>query len=193
MSFQILPKARVPEWVDGLRSRQKVIGPTPVDGSYVFSETRVGQSLPLDYPTSLLPPKRALLPPQEELLRFRGASVEPQLAQETVVLMGVHTCDLHAIGLLDRVFEQGLPDQHYGARRRATTIVSVECLHPCTDHAFCKSMGTLTLPGTFDVHLTDLGEDYAVDVGSDQGAALVEGAAGLRPAGRLRARPPPGS
>lgn len=182
MSFQILPKANVPEWIEGLRRRAPVFGPVPVDGAFTFAETKAGQSIPLDYPSSLLPPKRVVIPPEETLLTFGGGGTEAQLARDPFVVMGVHTCDLHAIGLMDHIFEQGVPDQHYTARRNAATIVSVECLRPCTEHAFCKSMGTLTLPEAFDLHLTDLGEDYAVDVGSDKGAALMEGAAGLRPA-----------
>ena len=182
MSFQILPKARVAEWIDELRGRHRVVAPTRVDGSYVFAETRPGQSIPLDYPTSLLPPKRVVLPPREELLRFQDGKIEAQLAEASIVLLGAHTCDLHAMALLDRVYGEGVPDQHYHARRSGTTVVSIECLRPCTEYAFCKSMGTLTLPETFDLHLTDLGEDYAVDVGSEKGAALLEGFAGTRPA-----------
>ena len=180
MSFQILPKARVDEWINELRTRQRVVAPTRVDGSYVFAETRPGQSIPLDYPTSLLPPKRVVLPPREELLRFQDGKIEAQLEEASIVLLGAHTCDLHAMALLDRVYGEGVPDQHYQARRRGTTMVSIECLRPCTEHAFCKSMGTLTLPETFDLHLTDLGEDYAVDVGSEKGAALLEGFAGAQ-------------
>jgi ferredoxin len=35
-------------------------------------------------------------------------------------------------------------------------------------------MGTLTVSNGYDLHLTDLGEAYAVDVGTKQGAALLD-------------------
>ena len=61
------------------------------------------------------------------------------------------------------------------ARREKTTLVSIECLRPCMSHSFCKSMGTLSVTDGFDLHLTDLGDDYGVDVGSRRGAALLAG------------------
>ena len=56
-----------------------------------------------------------------------------------------------------------------------TILVSIECLKPCMPQSFCKSMGTLSVTEGFDLHLTDLGEDYAVDVGTERGAAPAEG------------------
>jgi ferredoxin len=35
-------------------------------------------------------------------------------------------------------------------------------------------MGTLTVSNGYDLHLTDLGEAYAVDVGTERGASLLE-------------------
>jgi sulfhydrogenase subunit beta (sulfur reductase) len=182
MSFQILPKARLDNWIDGLRPRHRLFGPTPADGAFVFAEIQEGMRPALDYPTSLLPPKRVVLPPREALFDFRPGQTQARLTEESTVILGVHTCDLHAMALTDRVYGDGVPDQHYLARRQGTTLVSIECLRPCSEHAFCKSMGTLTVPETFDLHLTDLGDDYAVDVGSEKGAALLDGFAGTRSA-----------
>ena len=67
-------------------------------------------------------------------------------------------------------------------RRRQTAIVSLECLEPCDEHSFCKSMGTLTADEGYDLHLTDLGQAYAVDVATDGGGGAA------RPATRQRAR-----
>jgi ferredoxin len=88
---------------------------------------------------------------------------------------------LHAVLLLDHVFGQGLADQHYQARRANTTLVSIECLVPCSENAFCKDMGTWTVPELYDLHLTDLGHEYMVEVGSAKGAALLQDMTGLRP------------
>jgi ferredoxin len=85
----------------------------------------------------------------------------------------VHTCDLHAIGLLDKALSQEYPDAHYLERRRQTIIVGLECLEPCDEHAFCKSIGTLTAGEGYDLHLTDLGAAYAVDVATEAGEELL--------------------
>ncbi len=183
MSFQVLPKAALPEWVERLRQGYRVVGPRPLHGQHIFGDIHSADDLDLAYPTTVIPPKKYLLPQREELLSFRdsGSHVTPQLEPVPTVVLGLHTCDLHAIHLLDRVFSQGFADQHYLARREKTLLVSIECLQPCMPHAFCKSMGTLSVTDGYDLHLTDLGDEYAVDIGTDRGAALLEGLKTARP------------
>jgi ferredoxin len=100
--------------------------------------------------------------------------VEVVMDTTPTVLLGVHTCDLHGIRVLDQAFGQGYPDAYYLERRAKTLLVGIECLEPCDEHSFCKSMGTLTVGDGYDLHLTDLGESYAVNVGTEAGAALLE-------------------
>jgi sulfhydrogenase subunit beta (sulfur reductase) len=71
------------------------------------------------------------------------------------------------------VFAKGYADAHYLKRRENTVVVGIECLTPCDEHSFCKSMGTLTASEGYDIHLTDLGDAYAVDVSSAAGEALI--------------------
>jgi ferredoxin len=100
--------------------------------------------------------------------------VETVIEAPPTVILGIHTCDLHGIRVLDEAFRQGHPDAHYLERRKNTLLVGIECLEPCDEHSFCKSMGTLTASEGYDLHLTDLGEAYAIDIGSEAGAALLE-------------------
>ena len=183
MSFKILPKAALPEWVERLAADHQVVGPKPLHGQHIFGEIRSAQELDLGYPTTVIPPKKYLLPQREQLLTFSegGRHVEALVNPQPTVVLGMHTCDLHAIHLLDRVFGKGYADQHYQARRQQTVLVSIECLEPCMPHSFCKSMGTLSVTNGFDLHLTDLGDDYAVDIGTARGAALLEGFRPARP------------
>lgn len=144
----------------------------------MFEEIETVDELVLDYHTSVLPPKKYLLPPREDLFSFNAKTMEMSpLIEETqpTVIVALHTCDLHAITLLDKIQGTGHVDQHYQARRRKTTLVSIECLNPCMEQAFCKSLGTLSVPEHFDVHLIDLGDRYAVETGSEQGEQLIEG------------------
>ena len=178
MSLRIMPKGALKAWVTRLQSRQfKVVGPKSLHGQYIFDEITDPNDLVLDYPTSVLPPKKFLLPPRETLFRFIARTMEShaEITVEPLIIFGVHTCDMHAIALLDKVHNTGYADQHYKAHRAATYLVSIECLKPCMEGSFCKSMGTLTVPEAFDLHLTDLGSDYAVDVGSEKGEELLEG------------------
>ena len=183
MTMRILEKRSVPAWIDALRTTRRIVGPKPSNGHAAFGEITTAAELALEYGTTILPPKKALLPTEEELFRFdHGRPQAPSDAMATV-LLGVHTCDLHAIRLLDRVYEMGVRDQAYAGRREATVLVGLECLRPCSEHAFCKSMGTLTPPEGTDLHLIDLGDSYAVEVGTDRGGALLDGVHDLRAAG----------
>lgn len=178
MSLKIMPKGALKSWIGRLQSRDfTVVGPTKLHGQYVFDEIQDPESLSLDYPTSVLPPKKYLLPPREVLFKFNTRTMEmhADIEVDPVVIIGVHTCDMHGIELLDKVNNTGYADQHYKARRDKTYLVSIECLKPCMDHAFCKSMGTLTVPEHFDLHFTDMGEVYAIDVGSEKGEELLQG------------------
>lgn len=181
MSFKIMPKAALGDWVAWLNTQYRVVGPKSLHGQHVFDEIKDIADLDLDYPTSVLPPKKYLLPTREELFSFSSDSmqIEATIEWEPTVILGVHTCDMHAIRLLDHVHETGYADQHYQARREHTYLVSIECLSPCTPNSFCKSMGTLTVPEEYDLHLTDLGDNFGVDVGSEKGAKLLEGFASV--------------
>jgi hypothetical protein len=43
--------------------------------------------------------------------RSNGGTVEPAPDAQPTVILGVHTCDLHGIQLLDQVFMTGYPDR----------------------------------------------------------------------------------
>lgn len=176
MGFKIMPKSVFDKWVDWLNADYRVVGPKGRHGQFVFDEIDNAEELVIDYPTTVLPPKKYLLPPREVLFNFQngGTQIDADIALEPTVIMGLHTCDAHAIKLLDHVHTNGYTDQHYQAHRDAIYLVSIECLKPCMEHSFCKSMGTLTIPEDFDLHLTDLGDVYALDIGSDKGYALID-------------------
>ncbi len=181
MGFKVMPKSAFNKWVTRLCADYRVVGPKALHSQFVFAEIHHPQELALDYPTTVLPPKKYLLPPREVLFNFqdRGMQIEANIEVEPTVILGLHTCDAHAIKLLDHVHQNGYADQHYQAHRDATYLVSIECLKPCTEHSFCKSMGTLTATEDFDLHLTDLGSAYAVDVGSAKGTQLLNGFEGV--------------
>jgi len=185
MSLMILDKGALAPLVSALVADYvprggAVVGPQAKGPQFAFGPITDPAQLRLDYNTTILPPKKVLQPPQERLATFvmQGKPhVEPVIEAGPTVLLGVHTCDLHAIQLLDKAFgqetSQDYPDAHYLERRRQTIIVSLECLEPCDEHSFCKSMGTLTADEGYDLHLTDLGPTYAVDVATEDGKQLL--------------------
>jgi ferredoxin len=181
MQMKVMPKHLLEAWVDRLRQHYRIVGPKSLHGATVFGEIEHFDDLAMDYSYTVLPAKKYLLPPREELFQFNAQTMEMEANVETVptVIFGLHTCDLHAIMLMDKINYTGFADQHYIARREQITLVSIECGTPCNAKAFCKDMGTYTLPEHYDVHLTDLGDRYIVDIGSEKGERLFEGCTAL--------------
>ncbi len=147
--MKILPKHLFKAWIERLRVDHRVVAPKEVYGQYIFDEIESADEMALDYHTSVLPPKKYLLPPREDLFSFNAKTMEMSPIIEEIqptVIAALHTCDLHAIRLLDKIQGTGHVDQHYQARRGKTTLVSIECQKPCMEQAFCKSLGTLSVP-----------------------------------------------
>ncbi len=183
MSLYILSKEKLPEFVKALQASFRVVGPVTTETGYAFDDITDPAQLTLDYTTTILPPKKYFLPQREVLCTFHGEEnkqgnrhfeVRPvyQDVQPTVVF-GVHTCDMNGIMLYDKVFAEGFKDEHYQERREQLYIIGIECLHPCDDASFCKDMGTLTAPPIYDLHMTDMGEHYMVDSGTEKGERLL--------------------
>ncbi|MCJ7566771.1 MAG: 4Fe-4S dicluster domain-containing protein [Anaerolineales bacterium] len=179
MIAKILPKHALQDWIETLRSQYRIIGPKPVQSQHIFGDIQSADDLDLSYLTSILPPKKVLLPQREDLFHFDAVGnipiVKPMFDDEPTVILGIHACDMHSIELLDRVFTEGKTDQHYQTRRQNTTLVSLECLTSCSEFSFCKSMGTLSVPDNFDLHMTDLGDEYLLEIGTSKGASLLWG------------------
>jgi len=134
--------------------------------------------------------KRWLYPPEQRLFRARrgdgGFTVEA--GDGTVpryALFGVRSCDLAAIRVQDRVFDNGdFADPGYVARRSAAFIVVVNCAR-AAGTCFCTSMGTgPRADGGYDLALTELGDggEFLLEADGDRGCAALAAASG-RPAG----------
>ena len=94
-------------------------------------------------------------------------------------LLGVRSCDLHAIGIHDRVLlGRAEADAHYAEARRGAFVVAVACSDP-GGTCFCVSMRTGPRPETgFDLCLTEIGtaadaHRLLVEVGSDRGGEIL--------------------
>jgi sulfhydrogenase subunit beta (sulfur reductase) len=176
MSLWVIDKQAMAPFVANMLADYRVVGPVPKGSRFAFGQIEDPADLRLDYGTSILPPKKYLQPPEERMLTFTRTgrpTAEMVIDAPPTVILGVHTCDLAAMRVLDEAFSQGYPDAFYLQRRRQTLLVGIECLEPCDEHSFCKSMGTLSADSGYDLHLTDLGAAYAVDVGSEGGMKLL--------------------
>jgi ferredoxin len=127
---------------------------------------------------------KAELFPARELIR-RGTpspagDTDPGAGRPTaprLALVGVRSCDLHAIEIHDRVLlARAAQDVRYAARREAVLIVAVTCSDP-GGTCFCASMGTGPEPTEgYDIALTELLEGehrFLARPGSPRGESLL--------------------
>ncbi|WP_233211337.1 4Fe-4S dicluster domain-containing protein [Mycobacterium sp. shizuoka-1] len=188
--------------VDELRSRgYRVVGPTLRDNAIVLAELDSADDLPHGWGVDVAPGsyqlrrradraafghssgpqswKQFLHPPRQKMWSCGpdgvAAADEPE---PKYAFLGVHGCDLAAIGVLDRVLgSDPHPDGSYVGRRGQVFVVAVNCTEPGR-LCFCASMDTgPACRRGYDLALTervDGGEpDYVVEVGSAAGAEVL--------------------
>ena len=126
--------------------------------------------------------KRYLFPPQLRVFEAtrRGGPDEPfevSVRQEEPpkhAFFGVRSCELAAMAILDRVTASELLDPYYRSARERAFKVAVNCTEP-GGTCFCASMGTgPRCTRDFDLCLTELDGELAIEVGSEPGAALFQ-------------------
>jgi len=103
---------------------------------------------------------------------------EPSREPARYAFFGARSCELHAMGILDRVLLKGShPDPADAARNEGAFVVAVQCGH-AGGTCFCVSMGTGPVAERgFDLALTEVieaGRHYFVaEVGSKRGAEVL--------------------
>jgi hypothetical protein len=173
----MLPKVDLGNFVADLKKDREVLGPVAKVDEFVFAPIDDVGALCLDYDTTILPPaKKFIHMPGEVLFEFESAvHGKDQALDEQRVLFGVHACDLNGLLSLDKVFLETYPDPYYKSRRENTLIIALNCVSPCKN-GFCASFNTGPEADMgFDLCLTDIGDQFVVDVGSDKGKELVSG------------------
>jgi len=88
--------------------------------------------------------------------------------------LGVRACELAAMRIQDRVFQEGAyVDPVYAERRARALIIAVNCTQAAST-CFCTSMQTgPECQGGFDLALTEIDEGFTVVPGSDRGVELL--------------------
>jgi ferredoxin len=98
----------------------------------------------------------------------------PQNDPVPLAVIGVRSCDLHALAIQDKVFLGGpYVDPGYKARREKLFVVAVNCRRAAAT-CFCHSMKTgPAAKNGFDLALTEMDSTFVVEVGSTKGGEIV--------------------
>jgi sulfhydrogenase subunit beta (sulfur reductase) len=182
MSSPDLTKVTRPIFQTSVRrmmEENKIFGVQKKSPGYIFDNLWSAQDLCLDYNISVLPPNKYVLPSREPLIEFNLAtkeSTEFNINGKPSIILGIHPYDLHAFKILDSVYAgyaSTVIDTNYLNRRKQTAIIGVDCFNPWP-YSFSASMGTAMPPDMFDLWLTDLGDDYLIEIGSIKGNGLLK-------------------
>ena len=177
MLFKLLKKVKLKTLTERLlEANNEVIAPVKI------AETPAGESIfslepctsfkemVIDYTKTRIPAKRYFLPYAEVLTEYDISAHD--WAQKITydisprVIMGLHSCDIAALLKPDKVLLRDVyPSPYYASRRKNTHIVGIYC-EPQPE-CFCYSMNTDKVTHGYDIFLTDLGEEYFVEIISE--------------------------
>jgi len=175
----IIKKEHMLTLLDDLRQEMDVIAPTKMpDGEVTFQKIESSKEITFDYVNDFEPLKRFLTPTKETLFQFKLDGSKPELQPVTFerqqLIFGIRSCDVQGIAHMDKFFSGAYHDNYYWQRREKTILISMACNTPL-DTCFCICCnGGPWLDGGFDLQLTDFGDRFLVDVGSDKGVQLLQ-------------------
>jgi ferredoxin len=185
-----------------LRRGYRCVGPTVRDGAIIYDAVATVGDLPegwterqdggtyrlerredaalFGYTVGPHSWKQFLFPARTRLWQAARRDGVPVFTPEPIddpryAFVGVRSCDLHGIGIQDRVFAG--TDPLYRTRRDSAFVVAINCGEAAAT-CFCVSMRTgPRATAGFDLALTELVDDrrhdFLVEAGSDRGADLL--------------------
>lgn len=204
-SFVAIAKDDLQAVVDRLRALgYRTVGPQVADGAVIYDELEDVAQLPekmidvqdggyyrlrqdddagyFDHVVGPHSLKNYIFPPRETLLAAQRAGGSwqmqtPPQQDAPLAVIGVRSCDLHALAVQDRVFLEGpYVDPAYEARRESLFLIAVNCRRAAAT-CFCHSMKTgPAVTSGFDLALTELDELFVVEVGTVRGGEVVAAA-----------------
>ncbi|OFX13580.1 MAG: hypothetical protein A2Z18_01765 [Armatimonadetes bacterium RBG_16_58_9] len=176
---RILLKSSATMFFASLAPEMRLIGPKRhFGGDVIFGEVESSKEIAWDYGHDGYPPKRFLLPHYEDMFRYKTGA-DPQIQDVSdapkQAIIGIRSCDVKAIRFQEKFFSSQIADPYYKARSDNTVLFSLVCNEPPKKECFCICCDSGPyLDSDFDVQLTDLGDRFLYEVGSEKGSKATE-------------------
>lgn len=154
----------------------EVVGVKSKGKHFVYDTLTNASELCLNHDVTILPPKKYFLPQYEHLLKF---SLEKPFEQEETmdakprIIIGMHPYDIVALQQTDIYYLDQQQDDYYKKRRDSTIIIGAD-IQTVSNRSFAASMKTNTTDSGFDLLLTDIGNTYAITIGSEKGNKILQ-------------------
>jgi ferredoxin len=171
------------KFIEEIAKQNRVYAPVKDDDVPLFEEIKNPSDVNLDFSNSCMPPKVFMLPQTETLFKFipgRKGEIKPiQFDEKKTIIFGIRPCDAKSFAILDRVFEGDYEDPYFLTRRKNSVLIGLSCNKPC-NNCFCTSFDDSPASAKYvDILLTDIGDNYYVEVVTDKGKQLVTNLAKL--------------
>ena len=175
---KIINKNEFNEFVNAIIKEGKydVVGVKEKRERFVFDQLNTANELRLDYDVTILPPKKYFLPQIEKLMDYdlsKSFDVKKSNANVPRIIIGIHPYDIIAIEQMDKYYLDSQEDDFYKKRRENTIIIGTD-IQSVSKYSFAASMNTHTTDSGFDLMLTDIGNKYAITIGSKKGKNLLQ-------------------
>ena len=177
MEKYTLSKTDLPKFIKEIMGKNRVYAPTLNDGVTLFNEINNPSDIYLDYFNSKIPPKSLLFQQTETLFKFtpgtKGTIDPPDLDDKKTVIFGIRPCDAKSFAILDHAFTTDFNDPYFINHRKNTILVGMSCTKPGVN-CFCTSFNdSPTQTKYLDILLTDIGDQYLVEVTNEKGKQLA--------------------
>ena len=152
-----------------------VIGVKSRGNKFAFAPLDSADELRLDYDVTLLPPKKYFFPQRETLFTYdlsNGFSAKNPEETKPMIIIGVHPYDIIALLHMDEIFRETKSDLYYFKKRESSIIIGVN-IQKMSKWNFSSAMGSATVDYGYDLMITDLGNRYAINIGSQKGEELL--------------------
>ena len=172
--YRLLSPSGLKALVTGLISTRRVYGTVTKDGFPAWGRLLEFEDLSLFRTPTHISAREFLFPQRETLLRFDLGknTFDPVVEAHEQAIIGLHSCDIHGMNLMDRVFSYGTPDPNYLEKRKRTVIIGTGCFPD--EYCFCSSVGTMDVDSGFDLFLYPVKSGFVVRVGTKQGEKLLK-------------------
>ena len=177
IAMKIISKSDFQDFVNNLikDDSYNIIGVKSRGNKFAFSPLQTAEELRLDYDVTLLPPKKFFFPQRETLFTYDlagGFSAKQPDEAKPMLIIGVHPYDIVALLHMDEIFRETKSDPYYFKKRESSIIIGVN-IQKLSKWNFSSYMGSSTVEYGFDLMLTDLGNRYIINVGSQKGEELL--------------------
>jgi ferredoxin len=179
MEKLLLSKKKLPDFIKEIQKTYRVIAPVKNDDIVSFKDITKPSEITTDYLNSQVPPKDILFQQTETMFTFdlgkKGTIAPKDIDTKKTVIFGIRPCDAKNFKILDYVFkDDDFEDPYYLTKRDNTILVGMGCVHPGVN-CFCTSLGDGPISTQhMDVLLTDIGDQYYVEIQTGKGEHLIK-------------------